>query len=108
MAPKFSKISPLKGFKRIFSLQSLVNLIKSIALVGIIGFVVFRTIIDKKGALLNLYEVSLMEAILYIGDLVLDLGIKISAIYLIVGIGISFIKSEIPKRYEDDKAGGQG
>lgn len=87
MAPKSSKINPLKGFKRIFSLQSLVNLIKSIALVGIIGFVVFRTIIDKKGALLNLYEVSLMEAILYIGDLVLDLGIKISAIYLIVGIG---------------------
>lgn len=87
MQPKFSKINPLKGFKRIFSLQAVVNLVKSLALIGIIMFVVFQTIVDKKGVLLNLYEVSLMEALGVIGDLVLDLGIKISVIYLIVGIG---------------------
>lgn len=87
MQPKFSKINPLKGFKKIFSLQSLVNLAKSLALVIIIVFVVFQTIVDKKGVLLNFYSVSLMEGIAITGDLVFDLGIKISIIYLIVGIG---------------------
>ena len=40
LAPKFSKINPISGFKKIFSLQAVVNLLKSLALVGIIFFVV--------------------------------------------------------------------
>lgn len=87
LAPKFNKLNPISGFKKIFSLQSIVNLVKSIALVGIIFYVVYQTISDKKGLLFNLYEVSLIEALGVIGDMVLSLGLKISIIYLIVGIG---------------------
>lgn len=86
LKPKGSKINPLKGFKRIFSLQALVNFAKSLALVIIISFMVFQTIRTKRGVLFNLYEVSLIEALSVIGDLVFSLAIKICAIYLIVGI----------------------
>lgn len=86
LKPKGSKINPLKGFKRIFSVQSLVNFAKSLALVIIISFMVFQTIRTKRGVLFNLYEVSLIEALAVIGDLVFSLAIKICAIYLIVGI----------------------
>lgn len=87
MRPKLSKISITKGFKKIFSKQSLVNFAKSVALVLIIGTTVLQTISSKQNYLYNFYEVSLMAALELIGDIVIDLGIKISAIYLIVGIG---------------------
>ena len=86
LQPKASKINPLKGFKRIFSMQSLVNFAKSLALVIIISFVVFQTIKTKRGVLLNLYEISLLEALGVIGALVFSLAIKICAVYLIVGV----------------------
>ena len=63
------------------------NLVKSVALVLIIGTVVIQTIKSKQGVLFRFYEVPLMTALQIIGDIVFDLGIKISAIYLIVGIG---------------------
>lgn len=39
LAPKFSKISPLAGMKRLFSKQSLANFIKGLIKIGIIGAV---------------------------------------------------------------------
>ena len=87
MRPKLNKLSIKKGVKHIFSKQSLVNLVKSVALVLIIGTVVIQTIQSKQGVLFRFYEVPLMTALQIIGDIVFDLGIKISAIYLIVGIG---------------------
>lgn len=86
LQPKASKINPLKGFKRIFSMQSLVNFAKSLALVTIISFMVFQTIKTKRGVLFNLYEISLPEALGVIGNLVFSIAIKICAIYLIVGV----------------------
>lgn len=86
MQPKFSKINPLSGFKRIFSLQSLVNLGKSLALVIIIMFVVIQTVNQKYNIIFNLYDVSLLEALGLIKDIVFDLAIKISIIYIIVGV----------------------
>lgn len=86
LQPKASKINPLKGFKRIFSMQSLVNFAKSLALVTIISFMVFQTIKTKRGVLFNLYEILLPEALGVIGNLVFSIAIKICAVYLIVGV----------------------
>lgn len=99
LKPQFSRINPLKGFKRIFSLQSIINLLKSIALVIIIFFVVFQTVMSKKGLLFNLYEVTLLEALGVIGDTVISLGMKISIIYLIVGVG-DFVYQKIKFKNE--------
>lgn len=37
LIPKFSKVSPMEGFKRLFSLDSLVNLVKGIAKICVVG-----------------------------------------------------------------------
>ena len=47
---------------------------------------VFQEVSGKRGMLLNLYDISLLEAIQLIGNMVFDLAIKISAVYLIVGM----------------------
>ncbi len=85
LMPKFSKLNPINGFKRMFSLQSLINLMKSVLLVAIIGLVSISTIKDNYGLLMNIMDYSLTDAVIQIGTMVLDLAIKISAIYLAVG-----------------------
>ena len=47
LQPKASKISPLSGFKRIFSVKQLVELLKAIAMMAVIGIVAYQTIKDS-------------------------------------------------------------
>ena len=63
VAPKFNKISPLTGLKRLFSSQSLADFLKSMAKLIIVGFVGYLTYIDKITEL-NGLSVSTPESIL--------------------------------------------
>ena len=85
LKPKFSKLNPLNGFKRIFSFKQLFELLKSIAMLLIIGVMAYVTIKDKVNVILTFYDISLNTALSTIGDIIVDLGIKISAVFLIVG-----------------------
>ena len=86
MKPKFSKLNPLNGFKRIFSKDSLFELLKSIAKIGLIIYVAYTAIRDHQDELFLLYDIPLMQVILLVGSIVIDSGLKISLVYLIVGI----------------------
>ncbi|MGN0318948.1 MAG: flagellar biosynthesis protein FlhB [Lachnospira sp.] len=85
LKPKASKISPLSGFKRIFSVKQVVELLKSIAMLTVIVVVAYTTIKDEMNLLLKLYGITLNQAIASIGNVIINLGIKISVIFLIVG-----------------------
>ena len=91
LQPKFSKISPISGFKRMFSVRQLVELIKSIAMISIIMIVVYNTVKSKMNILLTFYDVGLNTALSTIGSIIIDLGIKISAVFLIVGFADLFL-----------------
>lgn len=84
LKPKLSKINPLKGFKRIFSPNSLVELLKSILKLGLIAAICYSYIKDKYFLLFDLFEMPLMQAIALIGDTIANLGIRISAVYIII------------------------
>ena len=90
LQPKFSKITPISGFKRMFSVRQLVELIKSIAMISIIMIVVHNTVKSKMNILLTFYDVGLNTALSTIGSIIIDLGIKISAVFLIVGFADLF------------------
>lgn len=90
LQPKFSKISPINGFKRMFSVRQLVELIKSIAMISIIMIVVYNTVKSKMNILLTFYDVGLNTALSTIGSIIIDLGIKISAVFLIIGFADLF------------------
>ncbi|MCM1057595.1 MAG: flagellar biosynthesis protein FlhB [Firmicutes bacterium] len=86
MQPKFSKLSPIKGVKKIFSVNSLVELIKSIAKIGLIILICYNYLQGKEMLLLNLYDMGLMQAISLAADIVIDLGIRIAAVYMIIAL----------------------
>lgn len=49
--PKLSKISPIAGFKRLFSMEGLVNFGKGLAKIGIVGAVLFFTVWPERDRL---------------------------------------------------------
>ena len=86
LKPKFNKLNPASGFKKIFSVNSLVELIKSIAKILIIFYVSYSFLKDKWKQLYWLYNMSMMESVQLIGDTVIGLGIRIAAVYMILAL----------------------
>lgn len=86
LQPKFGKLNPLQGFKKIISANSLVELIKSIAKIALILYMCYSYLKDKWVMLFNLYDVSLMQALQVAAETVTDLGIRIAAAYMIIAL----------------------
>lgn len=86
LMPKLSKINPISGFKKIFSLDKVMELIKSIAKIVIIIIMAYSTMKDKVGELQLLYQLgNLQSAIVLVGDEIINFGLKVSAFFLVVG-----------------------
>lgn len=86
MKPELSKFNPVNGFKRMFSKDSLFELVKSIFKVGIIVYIAYTSIRDNESKLFVLYDISLNQAVALVGNFVIDVGMKISFVYLVIGI----------------------
>ena len=90
MEPKLSKFNPINGFKRIFSKDSLFELVKSLAKVGIIVYIVYTNLKDEANNLFVLYEITLNQAIALVGQIILDVGLEISIVFVVVGLADLF------------------
>lgn len=84
LVPKLSKINPINGFKKIFSLNSVVEFLKAILKIGLIIWVAYSTLKNEWDNLFILYDMPIEQAIALMGDIVIGLGIKISLVYLII------------------------
>ena len=87
LKPKFSRMNPISGFKKIFSAQALFELVKAIIKIFIILFVAYRTLEGDKDKLLLLYDIPFSEAIAYIGSVAINVGFTISITYLLIAFG---------------------
>ncbi len=87
IAPKFNKINPVSGFKRIFSKDKVVELVIEIIKIIVVSVVAYNTLKSEWGLLLRFYDMEFEQAIILIGNLVIDLGLKISMIFLVIGFG---------------------
>jgi flagellar biosynthetic protein FlhB len=90
LEPKLNKLNPISGFKRLFSKDKIIELIKSIAKVLLISYVVYKAIKDDWVYLVKFYDMSLNQAIELIGSTVLNLGLKISAIFMVIAFADLF------------------
>lgn len=86
LMPKFSKLNPIKGFKKIFSMDKVMELIKAIAKILVITVIAYSMIKDKIDHLYLLYQIgNISAAAVYVGEEIIDLGIRISAFFLVIG-----------------------
>lgn len=86
LKPKFSKLNPLKGFKRMFSMSALMNFFKSIFKLVIIGFAVYLLIKDELIVLSGIFYLDLFSGSVYIGNLILKIGLNIGLLFLTIAL----------------------
>lgn len=90
LQPKLSKLNPINGFKKMFSLNSLVEFLKSVLKIGLIIWVAYSTLKKEWNNLFILYDMPIEQAIALMGNIVIGLGIKISLVYLIIAFADFF------------------
>ena len=72
LEPKFSKLNPLTGLKRIFGLKSLIELGKSIAKFVVVGGILLLQVSNHMQELLSLANMDLNQAMAVAGKLIVD------------------------------------
>jgi flagellar biosynthetic protein FlhB len=86
MTPTFQKISPIEGFKKIFSRKSLFELIKQLIKVAVIGTVAYKVIADSMGTFKNLVAWNLKNILSFGLSLMFKLIWFVTAAYLVLAI----------------------
>lgn len=86
LKPKGDKFNPVNGFKRIFSKDSVFELFKSILKIGVVIYVAYTSVRNEVDDIFILYDMPLNQAIALCGDIIINAGLKISLVYLVVGI----------------------
>ena len=83
LMPKLSKLNPIKGFQKILSPNSLVELVKSLIKIFIIGYISYSFLKKEVTTIFWFYDMEIMPVLGVILKVVTDLGIRISAIYMV-------------------------
>ncbi len=86
LKPKFSKINPLNGLKRIFSVKGIVELAKSILKISIIGYVVYLYLRSESKNVLILMDMDVINIASYIGNTAINAAIRICFVLIILGV----------------------
>ncbi len=113
MQPKFSKMNPMNGFKRMFSKDMVVNLLISAAKVAVLGSIMYKIIISKVPLFLRFYDMSVEQSFSNIGDTILNIGFFVGGAFLVLAVldyayqrykhedSIKMTKQEVKEEYKN-------
>ena len=85
MKPKFSKFNPISGVKRIFSKNKLFETLFDTAKLVILCAVVISYLKDKWDLVMKMYSYTLTQGIALIGDIIIDIGMRVSMWFIVIG-----------------------
>lgn len=87
LEPKFEKLNPVEGFKRMFSSRALVELFKSLAKLILLGYVAYSYLAGQSSSITRLYDMSVEGILIFIAqtayNIVLRMGIILFAIAVV-------------------------
>jgi flagellar biosynthesis protein FlhB len=86
ITPSLDKISPLKGFERLFSKRTAIRLVMNLGKVGVVAAVAYITIKNFLPSLVGLSSLSYLEVIGRGAHLIFILGLRMSAVLLILAL----------------------
>lgn len=86
MKPDLKRFDPISGMKRLFSKDKLMQLLTSVAKIIVICLVVYNYLQDKWHYIMDLYHFSLSQSIVLVGDVVVNIGLRISGLFFVIGM----------------------
>ena len=84
LKPKFSRLNPLEGIKKMFSLQSIAGIVKGLIEVIAIGALVYNEISDRLPRLLSLIDAGVMQGIAFAAISIYDLVMTVCIVLVFV------------------------
>ncbi|WP_417454226.1 flagellar biosynthesis protein FlhB [Kiloniella sp.] len=90
LTPKLSKISPLAGFKRLFSLQSVMNLVKGLAKLIIVGGIIGFVLWPKRSVVPQLSELNVAQMTITLLDWATLIVIAVVAVMAVIA-GLDYL-----------------
>ncbi|MGB9613815.1 MAG: flagellar biosynthesis protein FlhB, partial [Candidatus Margulisiibacteriota bacterium] len=86
LSPRLERISPLEGFKRMFSLQGLVELVKSLLKIIVVFYIAWYAAKDDLAYIMVLIEAHPWQAIVLGGNIAYKIAIRVGLFYVAVAI----------------------
>lgn len=84
---KMSNLSPLKGIKKLFSMQTTVSVLKGLIVISVIVYTVYGKIKDKMPEIAKLFNAEPIQGIAYLGSSVMDIVMAICILFAFVAAG---------------------
>lgn len=86
LSPRIERISPLEGFKKMFSLQGLVELVKSLLKIIIVFYIAWYAAKDDLPYIVILVEAEPWDAIVLGGSIAYKIAVRVGLFYIAVAI----------------------
>ncbi|WP_446897144.1 fused FliR family export protein/FlhB family type III secretion system protein [Clostridium sp. LBM24168] len=115
LKPDFTKLNPINGFKRMFSLRSVVELLKDTLIVVIVGYIGYKFIKDNYMYILTLGQLNVQAVVKAAGSLAVNIFFKITLILIIIAVidymfqifqynrDLKMSKQEVKEEYKQDE-----
>ncbi|MBA4291404.1 flagellar biosynthesis protein FlhB [bacterium] len=104
ITPKFEKINPLSGFKRIFSKRGAMEGVKAIAKLGIFGYIAYSVIAADWSNLVGLIWLHPAQGAIELGKMLHSMLVKIALVWLIIAaLDYFFQRKETEKQIKMTK-----
>ncbi len=83
--PQFSRIDPIAGFKRIFSVTAIANLTKTVLKFLVIGFVSYKVFSEELPAVITMTQLTMPQIVDTTGAVLSRLVLKLGFVVAIIG-----------------------
>ena len=87
LKPKFSKLNPITGAKRLFSMQTLVNVVKGVIVIGVVSAIVYNQIRGNMTDYQQLLDMEIGQGIVYIAKTIFNIIMLLVMIIVFVSVG---------------------
>ncbi len=82
LVPKFSRMNPLQGIKRMFSMRGIVELLKSVAKIIVLGYIIWNVFVGEFWNFPKMMDMTLEQSMAATGNMVLEIA-KNAAIVMV-------------------------
>ncbi|OIJ13149.1 flagellar biosynthesis protein FlhB [Anaerobacillus alkalilacustris] len=83
---KLSKLNPIQGFKRIYSIRAIVELLKSLLKICLVGLVTFTILWYSIDQILFLSLVPIADSLVFVGSLTVTMGVAVSILLIFLAV----------------------
>lgn len=115
LEPKWNRISPMSGLKRIFSGRGLVELAKGLFKIGVVAYLTYWTVLSEMAQMVLFVDMEVGQILDVSGSLILTLGIRIALLLLIMAAldyafqrweyekGLRMTRQEVKEEYKQQE-----